>query len=230
MVGSILQLTNSGLAPVRSRVFPLVACCLRRLPFCPKSHDPDFPWPGRRGRDRIVFPSAGWPIWLSWTVRSVTTALFLAAWFGFACTAGAGSKREEKASLSFHSESADNSNPRTVFKQQIGGRERFFSRVADFTIRDIASFTPFRGDDGDLGLVCRLTPRATRRLGALSNVNQGTWMISQINGRVVDFLFIDRQIDDGTLVIWKGVTEADLVLLDETLPRTGGAGETGKKR
>ena len=46
-------------------------------------------------------------------------------------------------------------------------------------------------------------------------------MITQLNGRVVDGVLIDRQIDDGQLVIWKGVTLADVATLDKALPRTG---------
>ena len=78
-----------------------------------------------------------------------------------------------------------------------------------------------------MGLFLGSRGNAANRLVAISNMNQGRWMIAQINGRVLDGVLIDKQIDDGVLVIWKGVTLADIAVLDEAFPR---AGEEGKKK
>jgi hypothetical protein len=64
------------------------------------------------------------------------------------------------------------------------------------------------------------------RLAAVTAANQGRWLISQVNGRAVDGVIIDKQVSDGYIVIWKGVTLADVEILDKKLPR---ADEANKK-
>ena len=109
-----------------------------------------------------------------------------------------------------------------VFTQLTNGKILYFRRVPEFSLMDMAAFSPFPADIGeDYGVAFKLKGNVTARLSALSNVNQGKWMISQMNGRVVGGVMIDKQIDDGVLIIWKGVTLAEIALLDATIPRIG---------
>ena len=115
------------------------------------------------------------------------------------------------------------------FPQLANGKQRFFRRLPEFATKDIFSFNPFPSEIGaDYGIVIKLKGGAINRLAAISNANQGRWMIAQVNGRIVDGVFLDRQIDDGVLVIWKGISLADITLLDEDLPRAGAAGKKKK--
>ena len=120
-------------------------------------------------------------------------------------------------------------NPKMIFPQLANGQTRYFRRMPDVSLKDMASFNPFPSEFGgdDYGIVFRLKPNAVNRFAALTNANQGRWMISQVNGRVADGFLIDRQVSDGVVVIWKGVTLADIALFDAQLPRTG---EEGKKK
>jgi hypothetical protein len=144
-------------------------------------------------------------------------------------TGFAAGKKSDKATVSFHMETEDSDNPKMIFSQLTNGQKRFFRRMPEFSTKDIASFSPFASDAGgdDYGIVFRLKGHLTGRLSAITNANQGRWMIAQVNGRVVDGVFINQQVDDGVLVVWKGVTLADVATLDKTLPRSG---EEGKKK
>lgn len=140
----------------------------------------------------------------------------------------AGGKKEAKSTVSFHIETAATDNPKMIVPQHIGGQQRFFMRSPDVDSKDIQSFSPFPSEVPDqYGIVFTVKPAAVGRLAAVTNVSQGSWMIAQLNGRVVDGVVIDKQIGDGRLVVWSGVTLQDITLLDQQYPRTG---EEGKKK
>ena len=140
----------------------------------------------------------------------------------------AGGKKEDKASVTSHLETEATDNPKMIFPQLANGQTRYFRRMPEISLKDVVSFSPFPSTvDDDYGLVLKLKGNAATRLSAVTATNQGRWLISQINGRVVDGVAIDKQVDDGVIVIWKGVTLADLALLDKELPRIGA---TGKKK
>ncbi len=134
----------------------------------------------------------------------------------------AGGKKEIKTSISFHLETDATDNPKMIFPQLTNGQTRYFRRLPEVTTKDVVSFSPFPSDVGDgYGVVFKLKPSATNRIAALTAANQGRWLISQVNGRVVDGVLIDKQIGDGFIVIWKGVTLEDVAVFDKSMPRMG---------
>ncbi len=141
----------------------------------------------------------------------------------------AAGKRSTKATVSFHMETEGSDNPKMIFPQMVNGQQRFFRRTPEVSTKDIVSFSPFPSDVGgdDYGVVFKLKASSSNRLAAITNVNQGRWMIAQVNGRAVHGLLIDKTVNDGLLVAWKGITLADIATLDESLPRIG---EEGKKK
>jgi len=141
----------------------------------------------------------------------------------------AGGKAETKASLSFHMETDAGDNPKMIFPQLVDGQTRYFRRMPEITSKDVISFSPFPSEADDYGIVFRLADHAGKRLAAITNMNQGRWLAAQINGRVVDGVLIDKQIDDGLVVIWKGASLADIKMLDASLPRIGQEGAKKKK-
>ena len=64
----------------------------------------------------------------------------------------------------------------------------------------------------------------------LSIAHQGKFLLTQVNGRVVDGVWIDKQVDDGMLIVWKGITNGDIKLLDKVLPRIGAKDKAKKKK
>lgn len=141
----------------------------------------------------------------------------------------AGSKADKKTQISFHMETENSENPKMIFQQEIGGGTRYFRRTPEVSTKDIIAFSPFPSESGgDYGVVFKLKDNAARRLSAVTSSNQGRWMITMVNGRPVDGVFIDKQIDDGIIVAWKGVTMADVTVFDESMPRIGKGNRTKK--
>ena len=158
-------------------------------------------------------------------------ASYLAVVLAIAPVVSASGKKEAKASVTFHLETEGTDNPKMIFPQLANGQQRFFRRLPEVNLKDMVSFSPFPSEVGeDYGIVFKMKVTATNRLGAITAANQGRWMISQINGRVVDGVMIDKQINDGFVVIWKGVTLADIAVLDEELPRIGAEGQKKKNK
>jgi hypothetical protein len=134
----------------------------------------------------------------------------------------AGGKKSNKASVTFHLETEGTDNPKMIFPQMTNGQTRYFRRSPEITLLDMVSFSPFPADNGEgLGLIFKLKPNAANRLAAITSANLGRWFISQVNGRGVDAVMIDKPVTDGVIVIWKGASEADVAILDKKLPRIG---------
>jgi hypothetical protein len=159
--------------------------------------------------------------------RTCTAILILA---GFLPTALASGKKEITAKVSFHLETEATDNPRMIFQQAAGGKMRTFTRVPEVSSKDILSFAPFPADDGSYGILIQLKNHAGQRLDAVTNMGQGRYLLSLLNGRVVDGVLIDKPVRDGKLVIWKGATLADITILDESYPRIGQEGQKKKKK
>ena len=159
------------------------------------------------------------------------TALLMVGVMAFAPALHASGKKEAAASVSFHIETDANDNPKLIFPQLTNGQTRHFRRMPEITTKDIVSFRPFPSEiGGDYGVMFQLKDHSTKRLAAVTNMNSGRWLVAQLNGRIVDGVLIDKQIDDGFIVIWKGVTLPDIAILDESIPRTGGDGKKKKKK
>ena len=143
----------------------------------------------------------------------------------------AGGKPATAASLTFHMETDANDNPKMVFAQMTNGKVRYFRRMPEITTKDVKSFSPFPAASGDgYGILFKLDEAAAKRFSAVTNANQGRWMIAQMNGRVVDGVFIDQTINDGMVVVWKDATLADIKIFDDALPRIGQEGKKKKKK
>lgn len=162
-------------------------------------------------------------------MQSRIAALMMMVVLAWAPAGYASGKKENKASVTFHLETEGSDNPKMIFSQLTNNKTRFFRRLPEISLKDMVSFSPFPSEAGDdYGLVFKLKGNAANRLAAVTNANQGRWMISMLNGRVVDGVLIDKQISDGFIVIWKGATLADLTVLDADLPRIGAEGKKKK--
>ncbi len=144
-------------------------------------------------------------------------------WLASGGRAPASGNANEDASVSFHIQTDQAENPNLVFPVESGGQTLYFRRMPEISTRDIEAFRPFPGDDGaqTYGIVFRLTNAATRRLNNITTANQGRMLIAMTNGRPVDMVRIDKPVDDGFIVIWKGVTEADIRVYDKDMSRIG---------
>ena len=158
-------------------------------------------------------------------------ALLMALFLIPSATVLASGKRSSKATVSLHIETEGTDNPKMIFPYTVEGQQRYFRRMPEIMTNDVEAFSPFPSEVGgdDYGAVFKLTARAARRYAAISSANQGRWMIVQVNGRAVDVLYIDKPVDDGLIVVWKGITLADTTTLDDAKPRIEAKGKKDKE-
>lgn len=143
-------------------------------------------------------------------------------------TARAGGKKAAASAVSFHIETQPEDNPKMITAVNLNGKVRYFRRGPEISGKDIDAFGPFPADDqATYGIVFRLKNSARMRLSAVTGGNTGRYLLAAVNGRVVDYVLIDREVDDGCLVIWKGVTLAEIKAFDKSYPRIG---ENKKKK
>lgn len=155
-------------------------------------------------------------------MKSPLAALLMTLVLIHAPPAFAGGKKNDKASVTFHMETEGTDNPKMIFPQVANGQTRYFRRGSEISLKDVTAFSPFPSENGEgFGLVLKLKPNATTRLAAITSANQGRWLISQVNGRSVDGVLIDKPVNDGFIVIWKGISDMDIAILDKELPRIG---------
>ena len=134
----------------------------------------------------------------------------------------AGGKKDDKLSISLHMETESTDDPKMMFRQEINGQTRYFKRTPEISHKDIVAFSPFPSDvTEEYGVVFKLKGSATNRLAVFTNLNQGRWMVIQVNGRMVDSLIIDRPVNDGLVVVWKGIKLSDMEIFDKSMPRIG---------
>ena len=134
----------------------------------------------------------------------------------------AGGKKDDDVRISFHLEGDRTDNPKMIFPHTIGGQKRAFKRVPEITSKDLKEFNAFASRSGEgFGLLLKFERIAANRLASITAANQGKWLVAQVNGLVVDGVMIDRQINDGQLVIYKNIPLTVVQAMDKEFPRLG---------
>lgn len=164
-------------------------------------------------------------------MRLLATILSLTCLAVLTPLASANGKKADKANITFHVEVDKTEGSKFVFPQVILGQTHYFSTTPELGTGDVATIRPFPADDGAThGATIQLNPRGTGRLTAVSGGNIGRLMLVFINGRLINVLRIDQMINDGTIVIWSGIGDADLAALEEIAPLPGESSADWKKR
>jgi hypothetical protein len=178
-----------------------------------------------------VFPFGIGIVWFTPPMQPLFAAVLIMLTTILCPVARAGAKADKKASISVHLETENTENPKMIFQQDIGNGTRWFRRMPEVSTKEIIAFSPFPSEaGGDFGCVFRLKPNVAGRLSAITSANQNRWLLIMVNGRAVDAVLIDRQIDDGLIVAWKGITLADIAIFEEKMPRIGQEGAKKKKK
>lgn len=132
------------------------------------------------------------------------------------------SGKKEVARVSFHIETEGTDNPKMIFPHEIFGNQRYFRRLPEVSSNDFMAYSPFPSEDqASYGAVFQLKDNSRRRLAAVTSVNIGKWLVCQAFGRIVDGVMIDEVVDDGVIVIWRGLSLEEVQELDKALPRIG---------
>jgi len=133
----------------------------------------------------------------------------------------ASSKRGEAVLVSFHMETSKEDYPKFAQAVKMGNpAQQFYFKLSPVvTDQDIVWFYPFISEDGvTYGAAFKLSNVGTNRLTNLTSepANRGRLLaanVQPVSSRtppVRTFLQIDRRITDGTLVVWKGLTDEHL--------------------
>lgn len=155
---------------------------------------------------------------MRFTVGSVVAVLFVCLLGGVT----AGGNKGRKVNISFHMETEASDNPKMIFPHEVMGKQRFFRRIPEVSSKDFVAFSPFPSEDqASYGVVLQLKDNARRRLAAVTHDSSGKWLISQAFGRIVDGVLVAEPVNDGVVVIWRGLAIEDIRELDESMPRIG---------
>lgn len=132
----------------------------------------------------------------------------------------AGNKSKGK-SISFHLEGEQTSSSKFVMPIKLGseGREYFFSKAPTFTSSDIEWFYPFRSENGQsFGAAFRLKTRAALELKDMGRTSPGKLLGISVAGSGLQAVIIDRPVNDGIIVLWRGLTQEHLELFQKSFP------------
>lgn len=151
----------------------------------------------------------------------LTLVLVTLAAFAAAPLAEASGKKAPKSKVSFHVETEPGEGRNVIFEQMVAGEKKVFRIIPEITTSDIVAYRTFPSETGDFGIEFQLNDRARKRLYSLSSTHQNKWLVAQANGRVVDAVIIDRPVQDGRIVIWKGISPQEVKALEGTLPYIG---------
>jgi hypothetical protein len=139
--------------------------------------------------------------------------------------------KQEKPTLTFHMEVDRAEGSKFVFPQNVAGQDRYFSTSSDLGTVDISAIQPFPAQDGvSFGATIKFTQRGSGRLSALTGSNVGRLLLVFINGRLINALKVDQMINDGTIVVWSGISQQDIATLDQIAPHVGESTKDWKKR
>jgi hypothetical protein len=142
--------------------------------------------------------------------------------FVLAGDAMAGGNKGKKVDISFHLETEASDNPKMIFPHEVMGQQRFFRRIPEVSSNDFVAFSPFPSDDqASYGVILQLKDNARRRLAAVTQISSGKWLVCKAFGRIVDGVLVDDPVDDGVVVVWKGLSIEEIGQLDEMIPRIG---------
>jgi len=123
--------------------------------------------------------------------------------------------------VSFHIEGREQDGPNRVFVETILGIEYFFNRIPDITHEHFASYYPFEARDGTtLGAAFFLNEKGRNNLVQLSTVNLNTYLVTVVDSRAVHYVKIDRPINDGIIIVWRGLTPEIIEWFDKKLKLT----------
>lgn len=161
-------------------------------------------------------------MWFDPPVRYIVKIIIAAACLSFAGDVMAGGNKGKKVDLSFHIETEASDNPKMIFPHKVMGKQRFFRRIPEVSSSDFVAFSPFPSDDqASYGVILQLKDNARRRHAAVTQTSSGKWLVCKAFGRIVDGVLVDDPVEDGLIVVWKGLSIEEIGQLDEALPRIG---------
>ena len=147
-------------------------------------------------------------------------------------SAQAKGEKRPPISITFHFEATGVEGKKFAVPVETQLGKRFIQKVPSISTKDIIAYYPFVSPhpDGQYGVSLQLNSVAAKRLSMLAAQNKGRYIVANINGKVVDMLFIDKQVDGRVITIWRGIDPNFLAYVNPIMPKIGEKKKDWKKR
>jgi len=164
--------------------------------------------------------------------RNFTILLCLCFSFAHVNDALANGKKRPPIVITFHLEANSMEGRKLSIEADTPMGKKYIQKSPSFSTQDFIAYYPFVSphENEMYGVSLQLGKTAAARLKALSAANKGRYIVATINGRVVDMLYVDRQVDGRVITIWRGVDPQFFQIVNHLLPKIGETSKAWKKR
>ena len=144
----------------------------------------------------------------------------------------ANGKKQSAVTITFHTEATNLESKKLTYEIDTPKGKRFMNKTPFITTSDIVAYNAFSSPHNPdmYGVSFQLNRAGSSRLKMTSGQYSGKWIMCTINGKVVDMLYIDRQIDGRVITIWRGVDQTMLNACNHLAPRIGESKKAWKTR
>ncbi len=141
-------------------------------------------------------------------------------------------KKKPPLSITFHLEAGSAEGRKLSIPVQTKMGKKFIQKSPVFSTKDFMAYHTFVSPhtNENYGVSLQLTKTAAQRLSYISAQNKSRYIIANINGAVVDMLYIDKQVDGRVITIWRGVDPRFISIVNPLLPKIGETKDAWKKR
>lgn len=141
-------------------------------------------------------------------------------------------KKRPPVAISFHLEATDVQNKALVIESDTPMGKKFIQKTPALVTSNFTAYYPFLSPhEGELyGVTLQLNQKSAGRLRAISVENKGQYIVANVNGKVVDMIYIDKEVDGRVITIWRGLDPAILKLVNPILPQIGEDPKVWKER
>lgn len=141
-------------------------------------------------------------------------------------------KKAPPVSITFHLEANSMEGRKLSIPAKTPMGTKYIQKSPSFTTKDFIAYYPFVSphENEMYGVSLQLGKTAATRLQMLSAANKGKYIVVNINGKVVDMIYVDKQVDGRVITIWRGVDPRFLAMVNPILPKIGEDPKDWKKR
>lgn len=146
--------------------------------------------------------------------------------------ASANGKKRPPVSITFHLEASSLEGKKLSIPAKTSMGTKYIQKSPSFSTKDFIAYYPFVSPhEGEkYGVTLQLKKTAAARLKSISAANKGKYIIANLNGEVVDMIYVDKMVDGRVITIWRGVDPKFLALVNPLLPKIGEKPKDWKKR
>lgn len=125
---------------------------------------------------------------------------------------------KQKHTIAFHAEAMGAPDGKTrTFEHQVSGEMRNFEMTPTISHMEFAGFVPFRAEDGSFAAVFLLDNHGKLKLEQMTAAKKTTHVVATVDMKPVDVMVIDRDIKDGVIVLWKGLSPEHVQYLEKEM-------------